>query len=592
MGGSLRTKQEEDFKGMQSLLENALKSGVEQVVTWADVLDRINVFPVPDGDTGRNLVVTLTPLKQDGLDLEDRAQAMLMSARGNSGNIAARFFRGLLRFNGPDTLAAAGAQGRDMAYGAVKDPKPGTMLSLFDSLVRALELHSPEASGEWTDPVIRELTETVKATTAQLPELTAAGVVDAGALGMLVFLEAFLRTLAGKAPGFSALSREMKEAFDLSDGWKGRSDEGYCMDVVLEVDRGGRSDLDLADLLGREDSVVTISEGDYLKVHLHSDSQEVTRQKLETIGNVVRWAADDLEEQTRRFASSNRAGPIHIMTDGAGSITRGQAADLGITLLDSYINIGDTSLPETFLEPRALFDSMKKGIKVSTAQASLFERQQCYQKVMGLYDRVLYICVGSFYTGNCQAAMDWRAERDDPERLVVLDSGIASGRLGLAVLATAAFALSSKDPEEVIRFARDAVDRCEEVLFLDRLQYLAAGGRMSKTGAFFGDMLHVKPVVTPTPEGAKKVGVVRSRKDQRAMAFKKLEASMNPDQETSIMLEYTDNRKWIEQEILPEVMGRFPLAKPILQPLSLTSAAHMGPGSWGLAWLPFPIKTA
>ncbi|MBW1819523.1 MAG: DegV family EDD domain-containing protein [Deltaproteobacteria bacterium] len=591
MEGNLRVKQKGEFKGMREILENALKSGVEQVVAWADVLDRINVFPVPDGDTGRNLVISLSPLKHGGLNLEERTQALLMSARGNSGNIAARFFKGLLTFTGLDTLSAAGAQGRDMAYGAVKDPKQGTMLSLFDSLVRALDLHPPKASAEWTDPVIRELTETVKATTSQLPELAAAGVVDAGALGMLVFFDAFLCTLAGKTPGFSSLSGEMKEAFDLSDEWKSRSDVGYCMDVVLEVDRGARSDLDLTAVLGREDSVVAISDGDYLKVHLHSENQEATRRRLETVGHVVHWSADDLEEQTRRFASSSRTHAIHIMTDGAGSITRRQAADLGITLLDSYINIGNTSLPETFLEPQALFESMKKGTKVSTAQASLFERQQCYQKVMGLYDKVLYICVGSFYTGNFQAAVDWRAEQDDADRLVVLDSGIASGRLGLAVLATAAFALTGKDPEEVIRFAQDAVNRCEEVLFLDRLQYLAAGGRMSKTGAFFGDMLHVKPVVTPTPEGAKKVGVVRTRKDQVTMAFNRLEKALSPDREASIMLEYTDNREWIEQEILPEVESRFPMAGTILQPLSLTSAAHMGPGTWGLACLPFPIKT-
>ena len=108
---------------------------------------------------------------------------------------------------------------------------------------------------------------------------------------------------------------------------------------------------------------------------------------------------------------------------------------------------------------------------------------------------------------------------------------------------------------------------------------------MSKTGAFFGDMLHVKPVVTPTPEGAKKVAVVRNRRDQVALAFERLHKALDPEREASIMLEYTDNRDWIENEILAQVTRRFPLAKIILQPLSLTSAAHMGPGTWGIAFL-------
>jgi DegV family protein with EDD domain len=298
---------------------------------------------------------------------------------------------------------------------------------------------------------------------------------------------------------------------------------------------------------------------------------------------------DDLAEQTRVFLAAGRAQAIHIMTDGAGSITRQQAAELGITLLDSYINIDNTSLPETFLDPPALFRSMKAGAKVSTAQASLFERHRCYQKVMGLNDRVLYICVGSFYTGNYRAALDWKAENDADDRMVVLDSGVASGKLGLSVLAAARFAASTDDWEAVVRFARNAVDRCGEVLFLDRLQYLAAGGRMSKTGAFFGDMLHLKPVITPTPEGAKKVAVVRNRKDQEALAFERLDRALAGSREASVLLEYTDNREWIEQEILPKVRRRFPEAVTALQPLSLTSAAHMGPGTWGVAFLPGPV---
>jgi hypothetical protein len=321
-------------------------------------------------------------------------------------------------------------------------------------------------------------------------------------------------------------------------------------------------------------------------VHLHSEDQDATRRRLETVGNVVRWAVDDLAEQTRVFPAAGRAQAIHIMTDGAGSITREQAAELGITLLDSYINIDNTSLPETFLDPQALFRSMKAGAKVSTAQASLFERHRCYQKVMGLNDRVLYVCVGSFYTGNYRAALDWKAENDADDRMVVLDSGVASGKLGLSVLAAARFAASTDDWEAVVRFARNAVDRCGEILFLDRLQYLAAGGRMSKTGAFFGDMLHVKPVITPTPEGAKKVAVVRNRKDQVSLAFERLDKALAGVREASILLEYTDNREWIDQEILPRLRRRFPGAMAILQPLSLTSAAHMGPGTWGVAFLP------
>ena len=138
----------------------------------------------------------------------------------------------------------------------------------------------------------------------------------------------------------------------------------------------------------------------------------------------------------------------------------------------------------------------------------------------------------------------------------------------------------------MVAFARDAIQQVQEYIFLDKLQFLAAGGRMSKTGAFFGDVLNIKPIISPFPDGARKMGVVRSLQDQVKFAFRSLEKELPKDRKATLLLEYSDNRDWLEKEIKPEIERRFPLAEVILQLLSLTSAAHMGPGSWGIAFLP------
>jgi fatty acid-binding protein DegV len=130
----------------------------------------------------------------------------------------------------------------------------------------------------------------------------------------------------------------------------------------------------------------------------------------------------------------------------------------------------------------------------------------------------------------------------------------------------------------------------QEYIFLDKLQFLAAGGRMSKTGAFFGDVLHIKPIVSPYPDGARKIEVVRSTRDQVKFAFLRLEQDLSKDQGATLLLEYTDNQEWLEGEIKSEIEHRFPLVKAIVQPFSLTSAAHMGPGSWGIAFLRENLK--
>jgi DegV family protein with EDD domain len=229
---------------------------------------------------------------------------------------------------------------------------------------------------------------------------------------------------------------------------------------------------------------------------------------------------------------------------------------------------------------------MRQGVKVSTAQASVYERHQFYASVLSRHEKVLYLCVGSVYTGNYQVAMQWKKEHDPQDRLRVIDTGAASGRLGTMVLSCTRYLTQTNDMEKTYEFAQKAVKSCEEYLFLDKLQYLAAGGRLSKTSAFFGDMLKMKPVISPQPQGVIKVGVVRNQKEQIKLALEKLGATLKKDSSALIMLEYSDNRDWVERTLKPILKERYPLADILLQPLSLTSGAHMGPGTWGVAFLP------
>ena len=96
-----------------NFLSQALAAGYERIVAWADILDRINVYPVPDGDTGRNLVITLSVLRNNPSPSDLLIREILISARGNSGNIAARFLAGLLRCKDLESLGTSAEAGRD-----------------------------------------------------------------------------------------------------------------------------------------------------------------------------------------------------------------------------------------------------------------------------------------------------------------------------------------------------------------------------------------------------------------------------------------------------------------------------------------------
>jgi hypothetical protein len=562
---------------------NALALGYERIVAWADILDRINVYPVPDGDTGRNLAITLGACRNISGDPDALSREILLSARGNSGNIVAGFLAGFLTCKDLSSLPESAEAGRNLAYRAVPKPQQGTMISLFDTLVTSLKKNPPEKTGRWVEAVIHDLEETVKNTREQLPELKKAGVVDAGALGMLVFFDPLLNTLAGRAVRPSLFTGDLKDSFNVSESWQERNSQGYCFDVLLKINHEEQEVV--KHIMDVGESVVAMPHGECLKVHLHSTDRERVRKDLTSIGAILSWAEDDLAEQTFRFSEPRKKQAVHILTDAAGSITRDQAQSLGITLLNSYIAVGNRFLPETYVDPSQLFAAMKAGAKVSTGQASAVERQECYNNVMKTHDRVLYLCVGSFYTGNYDVAIQWKAENDPEDRMTILDTGVASGKLGLVARAAAELSLTVSNPMEAIAFARGAIQKVQEYIFLDTLHFLAAGGRMSKTGAFFGDVLRIKPIISPFPDGARKIGVVRSTRDQVKFAFRHLEQDIPKDQKATLLLEYTDNREWLEGEIKPEIERRFPLVRVILQSLSLTSAAHMGPGSWGVAFL-------
>jgi DegV family protein with EDD domain len=408
--------------------------------------------------------------------------------------------------------------------------------------------------------------------------------VDSGALGMYNFLEGFFVRLIGLSPEFRPVTSIFKDMLTVSPSFNEDLEEGYCVDTVVQL--AGKSQQEVGRISNNWESMLVIPHDDLLKVHLHTTDRHALRKEMETLGAIVEWSDDNMGIQVARFRARKAAGCIHIMTDAAGSVTREDSDAYGLTLLDSYINVGNRSLPETLLSPSQLYQSMREGVKVSTSQASVFERHAHYQSVLHQHDRVLYLCVGSVYTGNYDVIMEWKQTHDPDDRMTVIDTTTASGRLGAIAILTARLSLHTDDPDAVVAFANRAVRSCQEYVFLDRLQYLAAGGRLSKTSAFFGDILHMKPIISPTAEGAKKVGVVKDQDDQLKFAMEKLNASIPKNSDAFIMLQYSDNRSWVEKTVMEKVQRHFPSAEVMLQSLSLTSGAHMGPGTWAVAFLP------
>jgi DegV family protein with EDD domain len=567
----------------------AFRAGLDRLAAWSDLLDEINVFPVADGDTGRNLQISLAPLKTYQADMDtDRLSAqLLLSARGNSGNIATQFFSEFIK--APATAMDKAAQrGAAAAYQAVQTPCDGTILTVFDTLAGQLAKHSVTDKASDVSGLLEPLQAAVHNSREALPRLKTAGVVDAGALGMYLFFEGFFCALIGRVEDCHPPAHHFPDSLKINATFREQDDQGYCVDTVLRA--GPNIDTLVQGLAAEAESVVTITQGDIVKLHFHTTDRETTRHALEATGALVSWSEDDLAHQVKTFNQPSHQTGVHIVTDGAASLTRADRQQYGFTLLDSYIATGDWSQPETRVAAQDLYRRMRAGEKISTAQASVFERHQHYQRLLQTYPATLYLCVGSAFTGNYETAVAWQSRNDPHNRLKIIDTGAASGRLAVVVLAAARLASRGADMDTIVALVQASLTTCREYIFIDRLKYLAAGGRLSRPSAVVGDLLNVKPVISPLPTGAEKIGSVKNQSEQLQFALRQLKTDLAEAVAPLILLEYSDNREWVQAEVENVIRKQFPTAEVILQPLSLTTGAHTGPGTWAVAVHPDPAN--
>ncbi len=555
-------------------------AGYENLTVWADLLDRINIFPVADGDTGMNLRVSLAPLRECGTGLEKAVTQITVSGRGNSGNIAVAFFREFLDPAGNELFVQA-KKGRDQAWQAIANPCNGTMLGVFDALCFLLD-KSKEA--EFDSVQIREhLQKAVLATEQQLSELSEAGVVDSGALGMFCFFDGFFQEFTGQKTGFSPVMELFGDTLCINPSFHPPATDEYCVEALLATKEKQNELLSKVTTLGN--SVVVVPAESGVKVHIHTRNPKQLRDKLSMLAEVVDWSGEAMDpvigSGKKKSFSKNR---VRIMSDAAGSIPIELARVYGIILLDSYILTHDLAKPESLFSPEQLYALMKDGTRVTTAQASSHERHLHYQAATQQYEKVLYLCTGSSFTGNFSIAMNWQKTNAPDGQFVALDTGAASGRLAVIALLTARFAEGGASDEEVSEYAGKLSQQAEEYVFIHELKYLVAGGRVSKAKGFFGDLLHMKPVICPGFEGVEKVGVVRNRDAQLDFACNKIEPHVSEGADLLVLLQYTDNKDWLTKVVEPRIRMQVPEAEILLVPLSLTSGVHMGPGTWSIAF--------
>lgn len=320
-----------------------------------DALNAINVFPIPDGDTGTNMHLTLragvaelarTPAADVAEAMRALAHGALMGARGNSGVILSQVLRGCAsalegrREADGAALADAFSAALDAAYEALTEPKEGTILTVVREVAEALSRERPATVEGALACAVAAANGAVARTPELLPVLKEAGVVDAGALGLAIILEGMLRSLRGDpldvnlAPQSAVEAGWRSEAATLHQAEHGES--GYCTEFIASG-RGIDSTAVRAHLTSLGTSLLIVGDDDLLRVHLHTADPDAAIAYGRSLGELSQVKVDNLEAQIEQFVSQTplppMTGTIDVVAVAAGDGIEAAFRSLGVTHL-------------------------------------------------------------------------------------------------------------------------------------------------------------------------------------------------------------------------------------------------------------------
>lgn len=323
-------------------MENLTISGAmlkEMFLTGAALLeknrayiDSLNVFPVPDGDTGTNMSMTMQSAVKEiqnckGTNVSDIAAAAslgaLKGARGNSGVILSQILRGFARaLSGkeemaPENFAAALTAGTEAAYKAVMKPKEGTMLTVARMMADAVTKEANEGANLYKliDVMIDEGERALLLTPELLPVLKEAGVVDSGGKGLVTILRGFKMVIDGEDVDEYVLAPQMQDTAGITGGEEGADLEalddiefGYCTEFfIIHLDESfSEADLDKLreKLMKIGDSVVVAHDSDFIKIHVHSNCPGKILQLALRLGEIDRIKIENMREQNRELLAN------------------------------------------------------------------------------------------------------------------------------------------------------------------------------------------------------------------------------------------------------------------------------------------------
>lgn len=308
----------------------ALQISADHLDQHKSILDNLNVFPVPDGDTGSNMAGTFVPavrpLIEDSIDsFQDIASCILppltQNSRGNSGFILSRFFKGF--FSSTEIcntlsllyLSEGFSKGLYEVNTSLFNPKAGTMVTIIEAMARSLEEYRREDLLEALEEAILSARRALSETPRMLPVLAKAGVIDSGALGFILIFEGIL---AGLSQRVLPMEEEQQYRFEPDPNAAATmADESntrqYCVELSIRKEKPvGEGELgEFLQSMG--DSIALVNDSEMIKLHIHSDYPEQILEHLQQYGELTRKKVEDMHMQMHSHSSESEDADYAVL---------------------------------------------------------------------------------------------------------------------------------------------------------------------------------------------------------------------------------------------------------------------------------------
>jgi uncharacterized protein len=582
-------------------LFHAVLAGGNAVIEDRDYLNKINVFPVPDADTGTNLASTMRAIAEKAKaypsvqpTMESIADAAIAGARGNSGLIFAQFLYGLSREMRDDIQLTTRAFGESVrkaarhAYKAMLKPVEGTMLTVIKEWADDVHAHCLHISdfSELLPRSLKAAEASLKRTPEKLAVLARAGVVDAGARGFFDFIQG-VADFIGRG-NLRALARFRKAIPDVDAAVPVHSsaeglEQRWCAEALIAGENLDPDIIrDVAASFG--ESVIVAGSGTRVRIHCHTDRPAEMFYKIKDFGTVIDIKADDMLRQYE--AAHQRLGDIALVTDSSCDLPQGVLDDHQVHVIPYHVVFGESLfLDKVTLTPEKFYEMLETSpVMPKSSQPTPKAVQDMLSFLTTHYASVVVWTISEKLSG-LNAMFQTAAGEYPPGKVSVFNSRQLSASLGLIVLRTAEALRGGASAAEIEAAAPEWVEKTRIWVDVRTLEYMVRGGRVSPLKGLLAKVLNIKPIVTLDAEGK---AAAAGKSFSRSGNMKKIVSLIGREADRGKVWKYglvhARSRDRAE-EYASRLKGRLGLEPAYIVDISPVIGVHNGIGAVGIAMM-------